>query len=151
VSLVVGPVTLPAYLDHIQVIAMGGTHEVALNEFTRWAEPLRDAFSRVLVENLSLLLETPAVSAYDRGPAVSSDFQIVIDVTRFDVDAGGQACLTAFWTVDSPEGGNAGLIRKSHICEAAASMAVLDRVEAQNRVLNQYSRDIAAAVRTMRP
>lgn len=54
-SVLVGPVTLPAYLNRNQIVTLAGDHKMVLNEFTRWAEPLQDNFSRVLVENLGIL------------------------------------------------------------------------------------------------
>jgi uncharacterized protein len=36
----VGPVTLPKYLDRPQIATRAGRHELAYDEFERWAEPL---------------------------------------------------------------------------------------------------------------
>ncbi|MGD9234517.1 MAG: PqiC family protein, partial [Desulfobacterales bacterium] len=102
-SVLIGPVTLPAYLDRSQIVTLAGNHKLVVNEFTRWAEPLQDNFYRVLVENLSMLLNTPKVYTFDRHGSTSADFQIVINVTRFDTTAGKDAYLTAFWSVVSKE------------------------------------------------
>jgi uncharacterized lipoprotein YmbA len=59
VSILVGPISLPGYLDRNQMVTVAGKNEMALDEFNRWAESLRDGFYRVLLEDLSLLLKTP--------------------------------------------------------------------------------------------
>src|SRR5919109_1073251 len=57
----VGPVTLPRYLDRPQIVTQTSPYELKLAEFDRWAEALDINFSRVLAENLSLLLPTARV------------------------------------------------------------------------------------------
>jgi len=147
-SVLVGPVTLPAYLNRNQIVTLAGDHKMVLNEFTRWAEPLQDNFSRVLVENLSLLLKTPRVYSFERRGSTRSDFKIVIDVTRFDSTAGGDAYLTAFWSVIGREG-SVLMQRKSIFQAPVPSMGASGVVEAQNRTLTEFSREIAAAIQSL--
>jgi len=147
-SLLIGPVTLPAYLDRNQIVTLSGDHKLVLNEFTRWAEPLQDNFYRVLVENLSLLLNTPKVYAFERRGSTQADFQIVIDITRFDTTAGGDAHLTAFWTVVA-EDDSILIQRKSVFHASVPSTGTTGIVEAQNRTLTEFSREIVAAIQSL--
>ena len=147
-SLLIGPVTLPAYLDRNQIVTLSGDHKLILNEFTRWAEPLQDNFYRVLVENLSLLLNTPKVYAFERRGSTQADFQIVIDITRFDTTAGGDAHLTAFWTVVA-EDDSILIQRKSVFHASVPSTGTTGIVEAQNRTLTEFSREIVAAIQSL--
>ena len=147
-SVLVGPVTLPAYLNRNQIVTLAGDHKMVLNEFTRWAEPLQDNFSRVLVENLSLLLKTPKVYSFERRGSTRSDFKIVIDVTRFDSTAGGDAYLTAFWSVIGREG-SVLMQRKSVLKAPVSSAGAAGVVEAQNRTLTEFSREIATAIQSL--
>ena len=148
-SVLVGPVTLPAYLNRNQIVTLAGDHKMVLNEFTRWAEPLQDNFSRVLVENLSLLLKTPKVYTFERRGSTQSDFQIVIDVTRFASTAGGgDAYLTAFWSVIGREG-SVLMQRKSVLKAPVSSAGAAGVVEAQNRTLTEFSREIATAIQSL--
>ncbi len=149
-SILIGPVTLPAYLDRNQIVSLAGDHKLVLNEFTRWAEPLQDNFYRVLVENLSLLLNTPQVYAFENRGSTQADFQIVVDVTRFDTAAGGDAYLTAFWSVAGKEG-SVIMQRKSVFHAAVSSTGTADVVDAQNRTLTEFSREIASAIQSLHP
>jgi uncharacterized lipoprotein YmbA len=149
VSVILGPITLPAYLDREQMIILGEKHEVVLDEFNRWAESLQDNFYRVLTENLSLLLKTPKVYAFDRSGSIPADFQVAIDVTRFDSTVGGDAHLTAFWTVSTEEGGTHPIKRKSVFRAAVPSTGVAGVVEAQNKTLTELSREIARAIQSL--
>jgi len=148
-SILIGPVTLPAYLDRNQIVKLVGNHELVLNDFTRWAEPLQDNFYRVLTENLSLLLNTPKVYAFDRRGSTPADFQIVIDVTRFDTTVGGDAYLTAFWAVVGKDD-SAYLMQKKSVYHAkASSTGLTGMVDAQNRTLAEFSREIATAIQSL--
>jgi len=120
-SVLIGPVTLPAYLERPQIVTLAGKHELVLDEFTRWAEPLQDNLYRVLAENLSLLLNTPKIFTYDRRGTMPADFQIIIDVTRFDSMANGDARLTVFWEVVDKNIKAPSIIRKSVFRAGASS------------------------------
>ena len=148
-SVLIGPVTLPAYLNRAQVVTQSGDHEVVVDETTRWAEPLQANVSRVLVEDLSLLLNTPEVYAFDRRASTPVDFQIIIDVTRFDTDADGGAYLTAFWRVVG-KGSKAPIIKRKSVFHAAASSAGTTKtLDAQNQALSEFSRELAKAIQSL--
>ncbi len=148
-SILVGPITIPAYLDRDQVVTLSEGNKLVVDEFVRWAEPLKDNFYRVLVENLSLLLNTPEVYAYDRRGARSGDLQIIIDVTRFDSAAGGEAHLTVFWAIAGKDRKTLPVKRKSVFRVPASLEGLKGKVDAQNRTLTEFSREIAEAVRAL--
>jgi uncharacterized protein len=148
VAVLVGPITLPAYLDRTQMVTVAGKHELVLEEFNRWAEPLKDGFYRVLMEDLSLLLNTSDVYAYDRDGAPTTDYQVIIDVTRFDSIAGGDAVLTAFWTVSGRDSNSPVMTRKSVFRKPMPSTGITGVVEAQNQTLAELSREIARVIQS---
>ena len=150
-SVLIGPVTLPAYLDRNQIVTLAGNNKLILNEFTRWAEPLQDNFYRVLVENLSMLLNTPKVYAFERRGSTQADFQIVIDVTRFDTTVGGDAHLTVFWAVVGKDDSSYLMQRKSVFHASVPSTGTTGVVDAQNRTLTEFSREIATAIQSLHP
>ena len=55
------PVSMPDYLDRPQIVTRVSENEIKLDEFSRWAEPLKDSFTRALVQNLSTILNTAKV------------------------------------------------------------------------------------------
>ena len=52
----VGPVTLPPYLDRPQIVTRASRAQLHLAELDQWAASLQDTVARVLAENLSLLM-----------------------------------------------------------------------------------------------
>jgi uncharacterized lipoprotein YmbA len=149
VSVLVGPITMPGYLDRTQMVTVAGKNEMAMDEFNRWAESLQDGFCRVLVEDLSWLLNTPEVYRYDRGGSSSADYQVVIDVTRFDAVPQGDAHLIAFWIVSAKDNGSPRITRKSVFRAPVSETGFSGVVEAQNQTLTVFSREIAAAIQSL--
>ena len=149
-SVLIGPITIPAYADRPQIITITGEREMTLEEFARWAEPLQDNFNRVLVENLSLLLDTPQVYSFSsRGSMSTTDFQIVIDITRFDGTPGGDAYLTAFWSVVGRDPSGQSERKKFVFHTKSPSAGLTGILDAENQTLTEFSREIAKTIQSL--
>lgn len=148
-ALGVGPVELPAYLDRVQIATRIGQHELNLAEFDRWGEPLQDNFVRVLAENLGLLVPTEQVvlHPWERGAV---DYQVAVQVLRFDYTVGADAVLTARWRILTGDEKEL-LARKTTYSERPTGQDYPAIVAALDRTLAMLSRDIAAALRTSLP
>jgi uncharacterized lipoprotein YmbA len=146
VAIEVGPVTIPAYLDRNQIAIIQSHRELYLDQFSRWDEPLKDSFLRILSENLSILLGTANVYAYPqrRGPRV--DFQVEISVSRFLADDAGTAMLVALWSILDGDSQSVLLRKRSAFAKQADSREISAIVAAQNSVLEDFSREIAEEI-----
>jgi uncharacterized lipoprotein YmbA len=145
--IVLGPVTLPAYLDRTQIVTRAGDSELHIDEFHRWGEPLKDAVYRVLQENLSVMLGRADIYTYPQAPRTIEAVQVIIDVIRFDIEAGGDAVLVAFWSIANERDGFPSEKRKAVHRATPPSPAPRDRVQAQSQTLRALSQEIAAALR----
>ena len=150
VSVLVGPVSIPEYLDRNQMVTVAENNRVMVDEFNRWAESLRESFYRVLLEDLSFLLKTPEVARYDRSGEYNSDYQVFIDVTRFDCAPEGDAVLIAFWTVRGKDGATIRITKKSVFRTPVSSTGYPGMVQAQNRTLSAFGREIAIAIKSFK-
>jgi len=88
----------PAYLERVQLVREIAPGTLAVWESHAWAEPLDEGFGRVLAEDLSLLLDRPVVLAGPMTRPPRADLAIELEVSRFDVRAGGEVELVATWT-----------------------------------------------------
>ena len=107
----VGPVRVPAYLDRDTLFVPQGAGGAALRPLgsARWVEPLRDALPRVLHEDLvrALRLRRPALSLWTSPlpPGVQPARQLRVELTAFEIDAGGRAVLLrARWSLAAADG-----------------------------------------------
>ena len=55
IGILVGPIRMALYLDRSDIVIRDSQNQIRLAEFSQWAGPLHENFSRVLAENLSVL------------------------------------------------------------------------------------------------
>jgi len=148
-SIGIGPIKIPGYLDQAQIVTRSTANELTLAEFDRWAEPLKENFTRVLSQNLSMLLCTKTVVVFPWRGTIPVDYRIETDVLRFDGILGGHVSLEAWWRVFSGDGRTMLLARKSDLSEPAGGGGYKSLVSAQGRTLEKLSREIAEAIKTL--
>jgi uncharacterized protein len=142
----VGPVTLPPYLDRPQLVTRAGGNRMVLADFDSWVEPLQGMFTRVLGENLALLLGTDDVLLLPQNRDFALDRQVEVDVTRFDVDNVGNAVLDAKWWVYGRDGDKLLRSGRSTVSEPAAVDDYTAAAAALSRALGAMSTEIAQAI-----
>jgi hypothetical protein len=147
VKIAVGPVQLAPYLKRKQLLVRSGEHKLIIKEFSRWGEPLQDNLQRVLVENLSLLLSTPHIYEYDHCFG-KGDFQVIVDVNRFDVSDSGQAVLSAFWSINDSKSKR--LLRKKTVINLEiTNLDSNNIVNTLNKMLTDFSIEITEEIRSL--
>jgi uncharacterized lipoprotein YmbA len=141
----VGTVSIPAIVDVPQIVVHKGPNQASLDEFNRWASPLRNNIAQVVVANLAAMLGTSHVSSVLIGDA---DYRVAIDVQIFDSVPGEAATLSALWTVRRVKDGKAETGRTA-VREASAQMGYDALAAAHSRALSRLSQDIADAIRVL--
>lgn len=142
----VGPVDFPEYLDRPQIVTRTGEDILKLAEHDRWAEPLERNFTRVLAENLSVLLATDRVYIFPWPRSVQVTHRVSVHVSRFDGTLGTDAVLNARWMLLSGDGTRELAVRRSSFTEPVDAPACQALVNAQARLIETLSREIASAV-----
>jgi uncharacterized protein len=148
-SVGLGPIQFPSYLDRQQVTTRAGPNRLEVSENDRWAEPLAENFGRVLSENLSALLETARVINYPWLQTQRPDYEIRIEVLQFETAREQEARLTAQWAVIDSKEKKAFRAEESRLAGRAESAATEASVAALSQVLGQLSREIAEAIQVI--
>lgn len=146
VAIGLGPVTFPEYLNRPHIVARSSGNQLQMAEFARWAEPLVENFSRVFAENLSVLLSTDRIVPYPRKKSMPTDYQVTVDVIRFDGTPGEKASLVVRWTVLGDDGEKVLQKKKSSLSEPTDGQGYEALVSAESRLVTALSREIAAAI-----
>lgn len=141
-SVGVGPVVLPKYTDRINVVTSGGPQRMVLTEQNLWAEPLSDAVTRVLAENLSSLLSTDRVHTRPWPPG-AVEYEVGVNVLRLTGKLGGKAELQALWTIRA---GDLMLASRRTNLERAAGDSYDSYVAALSDMFAELSQEIAKAI-----
>ncbi len=145
--LVLGPVRIAAYLARPQIVTKGSGSEVKLSEFERWAEPLMDNIKTVLANDLSVLVPTERLSFYPARLPPDVDLRIAVEVLRFDGSLGGQDVLEARWRLFGSDAEEPIFTRRSRFEQATGGLGYDAFVEALNRALEAFSREVAREIR----
>ena len=145
----VGPVHLPEYLDRPEIVTRINPNEIKLAELDIWAEPLQVNFTRVLVENISKQLSTEPVAVFPWRASPEIDFQIDIEVVRLDGDIAGKAFLIAQWSILKSSNKSILFSKKSQYTESVGGTGYSALVAAQSRMIGAFSYDIAEAIKSL--
>jgi len=145
-SLGLGPVSFPKYLDRPQIVTKASAHEVELAEFHKWAEPLSENASHVLAENLSALLSTDRIVQYPWKRPYHPDYQLSLEVIQFDGTKSQEAVLKVRWTLVGDDGETLLVKKTSHFTEPVGGLDYEDFVQAMSRTLASFSQEIADAI-----
>jgi uncharacterized lipoprotein YmbA len=146
-TLGVGPVTVPPYLDRPQIVTRTSRAKLTLADFDQWAGPLPDTIARVLSEDLSLLIPTDRVVLYPWPRNVDPDYQVTVEVLQFDRGPGDEVELVAHWSLLDRDGKEL-VMRRSRISQAAGGADYEATVTAMGRTLETLARDMATALLT---
>ena len=146
VAIGVGPVAIPEYLNRGQIVTRTGENQLELAEFDRWAEPLQKNLARVLVLNLSTLLSTDRVALHPWNRSTLMDYQVIVDVGRFEAGPDGAASLLARWSIVDGASREALLVRKSSFTEPIASGGYEATIASMSRALEALSRELAREI-----
>lgn len=150
VTVLIGVVTVPELVDRPQLVVRTGDNKVDINEFARWADPLKSQIPGVIRADLARLLNSPLVSTYAIGGDPASAFRVQLDVQRFDAALGDAATVDVLWSV-LPPGKKPLLSGRSTVREPCAGAGFDAVVAAYSAALATVSRDIAAAIRPVSP
>lgn len=147
VSIGIGPIEIPDYLDQTQIVTRVTANEIKLAEFDRWAEPLKDNIARVLAKNLSNLLCIEEISFFPWLREIPKDYRIEVKVIRFDGSPGNKVVLEAWWRLLSGDGKTLLQSKRSNFSELAGGRDYKPLVSAQSQILAGLSREIAESIK----
>jgi uncharacterized protein len=145
IAVVLGPVSIPGIVDLQQIVVRNSANQVSVDEFNRWASPLRNNISLVVADNIAVLLGTPNVSS---ALTLTADYRVAIDVQSFESTPGDAARLSALWTVRRVKDG-ATTTGRTTTRETSSDQGYAALAAAHSRCLGRLSADIAEAIRTL--
>jgi hypothetical protein len=146
-SIGLGPVELPDYLDRPQIVTRLDQNQFKVADFDYWSEPLKDNFTQVLAENLSSLLTTERVFVYPWRRENRVTYQVTVKVIRFDRVVDGDSVLTARWRILRADNNEELRVQTATYTVPAAGSDYPATVTAMNQTLTALSRDIAGALK----
>jgi uncharacterized protein len=147
-TLAIGPVTIPDYLDRSEIVTRSSRNQLTLAEFDRWGGSVATDINRVLAENLSLQLASQGVSVVMWRTTAPVRYKIPISFTRFEA-SGEMVVLWAQWNIVDQEENTSAVVRESITTKPVAGKMYRDVVAAMSDALADLSGDIAKAIKAV--
>lgn len=142
----IGPIKFPSYLDRQEIVVRTAQNRFEVSEHDRWAEPLQENFSRVLSENLALLLDTDLIIIYPWSPANRPSYHVEIEVLRLEPNSERNGQLFARWSILDSANKKVAVVKESRVTRNAKEKSTDGSVAALSEAVGDLSREIAAAV-----
>ena len=149
IGILVGPIRMALYLDRSDIVIRDSQNQIRLAEFSQWAGPLQENFSRVLAENLSVLLTTDSVGIFPGTRAMLFDYNVTVNVTRFDGIPGEKADLRARWGILDKSRKKMLFENHSVLTHHTKDDSLEALIAAESRTLSDLSREIAEAIKVL--
>lgn len=142
----IGPVTFSDQLDRPAIVTQTGKNQININEFHRWAGSLQQNFTRVMTQNLAILLKTDQVMARPWERYFKPDIRITVDIQKFGGQLGEFAELDTTWIIIEEGKDVEAVVHRSAIKEAVTDESYEALVAAQSRALASLCEEIAKAL-----
>lgn len=147
-SVIVGPVSIPAVVDRPQIVVSTSLNQVHMDEFNRWASPLQNNIARVVTDDLVSILGTTRVALSSEALGADPDYRISIEVQSFESVLAKETLLDAVWTVRRTKD-NVSVTGRTTAREGVQGTGYDVLAAAHSRAVDRMSRDIAAAVKEL--
>ncbi len=134
---------IPALLDRTEIVTRSGKHTVELADFHKWADRLDNNISRLVANELSDRLQTDNVVISPWSSYAKNDYQVKLNIDRFDGELGGEIVFRGSWSLLSGEG-NKELAREVFTYKAQADgITYSDMISALGKLTVQLAENIA--------
>ncbi len=148
-SIEVVSLEIPPYLDRKQIVTRSSNQQLDFSDSHRWGGKLRKNLERVLVRNLSLLVNSNNVWVRPKALAAKPDYKVQLDILHFEFN-GQQVRLSAQWQVKNTHSDKIIAADIAEISTSTESMAPADLypaiVSAMNESLARLSTGIASKI-----
>lgn len=145
-----GPVVLPNYLDRPEIVRRTGQYELDIAEFDRWSEALETMVPRIMAQNLAATLATDRVLIFPQRRAPETDYQVEIEIFRFDAGSDGEVVLDAQWEIYGGRGEKPLALHKQTFRQPVDGEGYAAVAGAMSAALAALSTEIAADIRSQR-
>jgi uncharacterized lipoprotein YmbA len=151
IVLAIGPVRARDYLNRPQIVTRTSTNEIKIHDFHYWGEPLSTNFTAVLAQNLSVFLSTDRIIIfpYRSKQELPLEYQVAVDVIRFDGEPGVEAKLLAqYYILEFKENEKKQIVtRQASFSKPLADKSFETLVAAMSELVADLSREIAEEIK----
>ena len=145
-SVGVGPVTLPGYLDRAELVFQSSTNEYQVPTTAHWTGSLKDNISSVLATDLGGRLRSGNVVSFPWNQKLKLRYQVAVDVEKFQAVSGQGAVLTVSWRILDGSGDQLLSRHNASFEEKIEGNGYDPVVTAESRLLGRLADAVAASL-----
>jgi len=138
-------VTVPEYLDRLDVMERTSANELKPIYAAQWGESLATTATRAVAENLSARFPSDDIVILPSRSQRQLDYQVNLDLTKFESDSEGNSTLAGRWSIADSDGTERMSGRVQRI-EKADGPGYDAMAAAMSRNLAAASKEIATAL-----
>jgi uncharacterized lipoprotein YmbA len=137
---------IPALLDRSEIVTRSGEHTIELADFHKWADRIDNSISRLVANELGRRLRTDHIVVSPWSSYTKNDYQVIMNIDRFDGELGGEIVFSGSWSLLNGEG-NKELAREVFTYkEQAAGATYSDMIAALSKLTVQLATQIANVI-----
>jgi len=142
ITILVMPIKFPEYLDRPQILIRDNDFKLKLSENHRWAEPLKNEFKRVLLENLNNRIFPSTALVYSELNGLEPDISVSIEVLQLDVNTDNQATLSVKWAYWIAKNTQKTIRLRNKYTVTVKNKDYQSRVEAQSQAITLFTDEL---------
>ena len=143
-SIGIGPVKIADYLNQSRIVTRSDVNKIDRAEFDQWSGSLQNNIVNTLADNIGHFTDTEKVFLHPWRSFVPIDYQVIIEIVRFDGYLGDAVTLEARWYVMKDK--SITNVKRSTISEAVDGPDFMALVAAESKALEKLSLEIAQSI-----
>lgn len=145
-SIGLGPVTFPKYLERPHLVTRRGGSEIEIDELNRWAGGFEPNVVGALADDLGARLGTDRVFLDPAASPFPVAFQIAVDIHQFEAVDRDALVLRARWVIRERSGEERAWTREATVREELVGGDVEDLIAAHEQALGRLADLIASQI-----
>ena len=145
----VGPVKIPEYQDRPQIVTQDKEKMLKFAQFDRWGEPLDLGMTRLIGENLAVMLPEAKFTLYPWNSSVPVKYQVVVEIVQLDSNLDKDMFLVAQWLVIDVQNAKTLIIKRSEFRQSVIPQNYSGLAKTLSMACASLSSEIAEAIATL--
>lgn len=145
----IGPVKIPEYQNRPQMVTQSQEKMLKFAQFDRWGESLNIGVSRLIREDLTVMLPRAKFTLYPWNPSTAVKYRVTVEVVKLDSDLGGNMIFVAQWLVLDMQNIKTLVIKRSEFRQAIIPQNYSGLTKTLSLACASVSGDIAQALSTL--
>jgi uncharacterized lipoprotein YmbA len=137
---------VPEYQDRPQIVTQGKNQLLKFAQFDRWGESLASGTTRLIREDLAVILPGAKLISYPWEPSVPVKYQVIVEIVELDSTLDKDMFLVAQWQVVDAQNMKTLMIKRSEFRQAIMPQDYAGLVKTLSTVCASLSGEIAQAL-----